>query len=249
MASTGQVAFFTTPPTVDGDSNLFWDNTSGIKALRLGTESWLTEISGDLWISCGAYYDGANWKRSADQKFAFALNLRGNNIVPNEDQGVVLWRATKGAINSVITWDLGFDLTAFRDFIIGGFGIEVDGNGIAVKPYGRFLNNYDDVSTIHQIGMMSNVFLDLRNPGRDLATRESWFAGFQDDISKIRRIAPNVSLPSAPPMSTDPPPVLPWSDFITINTNGDVGMGLGTATAPTLTASATGGSLVTGTYY
>lgn len=324
MASAGQVAFFTTPPTVDGDNNLFWNNNAGVKSLRIGARSYIMELPGiptlthtattggslstgtyyylivaddssgreigvsieksitltagqnavalswsafpfspdpnnryriyrgttsggenvyyetttgnppptsytdtgaagtskvpevysaDLWITAGAYWDGTYWRRSNDNRTAFGLNLRGYTNVPFESsQGALLWCAVGGTKDTIIDWDLGWDLTAFRDFVIGGFGIEIDGSDPV--PYGRFLHHYDTGALLHTVGILTNLFLDLNAHDRDVIA-QSWFVGIVGDAFKIRR--------DPTPAAKDSP--INWQDFFHIDSSGKLGIG------------------------
>ena len=160
------------------------------------------------------YLDGDGFQRYDTSKYAFALNFRSRHQLPGEnDVGVVLWVAPPGPnpippLGQKGSLQVGWDLTQYRDFVIGGSGIEIDGSGL--KPYGRVVHGKkSDASTARYTGIMKNVFLNLI--GRDDPKSESWFMGFVDDSFKVRRAAPRNSLA--------------WNDYVHINSTGQVGIG------------------------
>ncbi|MBI4546444.1 MAG: hypothetical protein HY707_00580 [Ignavibacteriae bacterium] len=169
---------------------------------------------GGLWIMENLFLDGGEFQRYDTSKYAFALNFRSLHQLPGEqDVGVVLWVAPPGPnpippLGQEGSLQVGWDLTQYKDFIVGGSGVEVDGNGL--KPYARFIHSKKpDTSTARYTGIIKNVFLNLI--GRDDPKSESWFMGFVDDSFKVCRSAPDDSLL--------------WSDFVHINPSGQVGIG------------------------
>jgi hypothetical protein len=256
MASTGQVAFFTTPPNIDGDNNLFWnkDATDTNKNfLRFGStgakQGFIQTIdkpspptenpyNNDFWLVVNAKFDGTNWNRIDTLKPAFALNMRAMIDIPFESgtKGVCLWVAQSGsnpigAFGASNGWQAAWIATQYRDFVVGGFGIEIDGNQ-STGPYSRVVSNVINST----IGLLTNLFLDLTAHNRD-AIDKSWFAGFVGDQFRVRRedIPGQIDAPIA------------WQDLLTILSNGDFQVAI-SSPSPTLTAT-TGGILTPGTYY
>jgi|GEM_PF-5526767 len=155
----------------------------------------LQDRSGDFWMTSNAYYDGSNWQRQNTSKTAFGVDLRGSSDFPSEsEQGSALWVAQPGAnpidptFGAVGGWELGWALTASRNFVVGGKGFELDGNGLS--PYGRMIHN-NDLSTINT-GMLTNLYADFS--GRDADAQPSWFIGMVDDGFKIRRLPANATI-------------------------------------------------------
>lgn len=173
------------------------------------------QYNNDFWLLVNARFDGTNWNRVDTTKPAFGFNMRAMTDIPFETgtKGVCLWVAQPGtnpigAFGAPDGWRAAWIATEFRDFVVGGFGIEIDGNGIT--PYGRLVHSKEpNPSTARWTGILMNVFVDFS--GRDATTKESWFAGFVDDSFKIRR---------APSGAT-----LTWQDLAHIDSAGNVGIG------------------------
>ncbi|MBI2030312.1 hypothetical protein HYT05_01675 [Candidatus Kaiserbacteria bacterium] len=115
---------------------------------------------------------------------------RNSSNLPNEaEQGAALWVAQSGSnpISSTFGttggWEIGWAVTATRNLIIGGMGLELDGSGLS--PYGRLVHN-NSLSTVNT-GIAKNIYADFS--GRDASAQPSWFAGFVDDAFKVRRLA------------------------------------------------------------
>ena len=198
MIATSEVISQTLLPTTSGDAGWYPHDP----------------INGDLWITENLYPEKDGFKRHDTSKYAFGLNFRTNHLIPGEnDYGVVLWVAPPGPnpippLGHPGSLQVGWDLTQHKDFVIGGSGIEVDGNGL--KPYARFIHGKrPDDSTHVWSGTLTNVFLNL--VGRDDTRRESWFVGCIDDSFTVRRAAPGE--------------VLTWLDYLHIDLDGKVGVG------------------------
>jgi len=121
----------------------------GIALLKLwrffiGNRGFITEIDGDLWIASNATYDGTNWNRVDNTKYAFAIQIQGYGNIPGETfQGVNIWKAAPGAnpIGPFLTvggWQTLAIGTAYSGFVVGGSTIEIDGSG-AQYGYSRVI--------------------------------------------------------------------------------------------------------------
>jgi|GEM_PF-4183501 hypothetical protein len=188
ILQNGKVGVGTTSPRADL-------HIAGNGQIMVQNGNTLQERSGDFWMTSNAYYDGANWQRQNASKVAFGLDLRGNNNLPNEsEQGATLWVAQSAAnpigstFGAVGGWELGWALTASRNLVVGGMGLELDGNGLT--PYGRIVHN-NSLSTVNT-GIAKNVYADFS--GRDASAQPSWFAGFVDDAFKVRRLAGSAAI-------------------------------------------------------
>lgn len=155
----------------------------------------IEQINGDLWILANANYDSSTQKfnRIDTSKYAFALQLQGTNNIPGETmQGVNLWRCSPGTnpigdYGAVGGWETIEIWTAYKDTVLGGFGLEIDGDG--TLPYGRFVHlTYDSKEWT---GILTNLFADMS--GRDDTAQPSWFIGRRDDEFLIMRMPSGVS--------------------------------------------------------
>lgn len=162
------------------------------RSLILNDSVEITDLNnGDLWLAANAIYDESNteWNRVDDTRAAFAWDIRGSSNFPMEtEQGVALWVAAPdtnpiGDFAAVGGWELALAVTETKNLIVGGYGIEIDGNGIL--PYFRSVAAPYDNDTYR--GSLSNLFLDFS--GRDDDTEESWFYGLVGDSFQIKRLA------------------------------------------------------------
>ena len=178
--------------------------------LGIGSVSYVQEVNGDLWITANAYWDGSNWQRVDITKASFGLQLQGTNNFPYESiQGGTLWVASAHAnpINSTYGstygWRIGWTIQSALTMVLGGAGIEVDGDGSI--PYGRFFHN--TISSLLYTGMLTNAFVDFS--GVDSASYPSWFAGFVGDEFEVLRAAAGAGTT--------------WATLATINPSGQLG--------------------------
>jgi hypothetical protein len=175
---------------VSGQLAINTNSFKGKESINVGNDAFITILNNDLWITTNAYYDGTNWRQINTAYPSFAVNFNNYNAIPFETNtyGPMWWTAAAGSdpINStfgtVNGWDLMYGSTNFKDFVIGGFGIELDGNG--TLPYGRFLNNNYN-SEGQRIGFVSNLFSSLSNV--DNSADPIWYAGFFGDSYCIQR--------------------------------------------------------------
>lgn len=153
-------------------------------SLRIGSHLFFTEMTaGDFWITDNAWWDGTNWQRQNTSRTSFALNWQVYTDIPGEVglKGLMFLRAVSGSnpisstFGSFGGWEFLFVMTEFRDIVIGGFGIEIDGAGTV--PYGRV--QHSTVSGIKKTGFVTNVYLDESN--RDGTTYNSWSVTVEDD--------------------------------------------------------------------
>ena len=167
-------------------------------ALAIGEKTFFTEWNGDSWWSANAKLENGGWNRIDTGKTAFAWSMLGNNNYPYEtEQGVGLWVAQSAAnpINPVYGavggWELGLTLMSNKNLVVGGFGIELDGNGI--QPYMRVVHN-NSLGTINS-GIVTNLFADYS--GRENNAQPSWYFGRVNDSFQVRRLAGNASIADA----------------------------------------------------
>jgi hypothetical protein len=200
-----------------------------------GQAGWYPQdpLYGDLWITENLYLDADGFRRYDTSKYAFGLNFRARHRVPGEnDFGVVLWVAPPGPnpippLGYPGSLQVGWDLTQHKDLVVGGSGVEVDGNGL--KPYARFVHARENgPANAIWTGIATNLFLNLI--GRDDSSTRSWFMGFVDDTMKIRRAAKGEALR--------------WLDYLQINPDGRVGIGTSEPKGALDVASASGGLVV-----
>lgn len=167
----------------DGDGVV--EKSAAIQASR----SNIAEIDGDLWVASNAQYDAAagQWNRIDTSRFALAIQIQGQNNIPGDSvQGITLWRAIPGEnpigdFGAYGGWEAIQLWTAYRDTVLGGFGLEVDGNG--TSPYGRFVHSV--LSSVVHSGVLTNFFADFS--GRDATDAPSWFAGIAGDEFALKR--------------------------------------------------------------
>lgn len=143
---------------------------------------------GDLWITANAYFDGTNWQRENISNYSFGLELIATGNFPGENEpGAAMWRVSPGAnpisttFGAVGGWELGWDVTAFRDFVIGGRTIEMDGAGLS--PFGRFFHS--NATGPAYTGVVTNLFGDLA--GADVPGQPAWMFARKNDTFVIQR--------------------------------------------------------------
>jgi hypothetical protein len=156
----------------------------------IGPNSSIREVNGNFWLTVNAYYDGTNWQRVDESRFAFAMIAFAQDNFPFEgEQGFSIWTCQPGT-NPISSewaaaggWELGWDITAYRDMVIGGGGLEADGHG--TFPYGRFV--HAEHFGAHWTGILTNWFLDFS--AKDDAAQPGWFIGRVGDNFHVRRTA------------------------------------------------------------
>lgn len=155
-----------------------------VSSLRIGAHLFFTEMTaGDFWITSNAFWDGTNWQRQDTGRTSFALNWQTYTDIPGETnlKGLMFLRAVSGTnpisstFGSFGGWEFLYVMTEFRDIVIGGYGIEVDGAGTV--PYGRF--QHATVGGIKKTGILTNVYLD--ESARDGTSYNSWSVTVEDD--------------------------------------------------------------------
>lgn len=174
-----------------------------LASLRIGSHLFFTEMAaGDFWVTSNAFWDGSNWQRQDTTRTSFAINFQTYTDIPGETnlKGLLLLRAVSGTnpisstFGSFGGWEFLYVMTEFRDIVIGGYGIEIDGAG--TTPYGRV--QHATVSAIKKTGMVTNAYLDESN--RDDTTKNSWSWGVEDDgtstgdVFRIKRAPSGASL-------------------------------------------------------
>lgn len=160
------------------------------------------------WFLSNVRWDGSHFQRLDTSRTSFALNLKAEDNLPYESRttGMVFWRALGGAgapqqvddsYGSPWGWQNVFIQTEYRDFVLGGFGIEVDGSG--TFPYGRFVHTtyLGDQYT----GVLTNIFVDFS--GVDMPSAPSWFVGRKNDQYIVARAAPGAGVALTTLLSID----------------------------------------------
>jgi hypothetical protein len=179
---------FTGNLTISNAVGIGTNTILGNTSYQIGTNTFMTLVKGDLWFTVNAYYDGTNWQRVNTAITSYALNISVNNNIPNETMGGAVWWIAApcanpiGAYTTACGWDLSIAQTAFKDFVVGGYGIEMDGNG--TFPYGRLLNN-NYSSEGQRFGIVSNLFDNLA--GVDSNSSPSWYSGIFGDSFVVQR--------------------------------------------------------------
>lgn len=186
-----------------------------------------------LWILANATFNRTTnqFNRVDTTKTAYAVNFRVKTNIPFESNttGVCFWRCTSGSNPILDTygtgggWEAQFVITQYRDIVLGGLGMEVDGSG--QLPYARFVNTI--LTAAEHRGLLTNLYNDFS--GVDDAAEPSWFAGTVGDKFVVKRAAAGAG-------ST-----FDAFDFFTVDSNGAVTFGrkwnlLGTITPAQITA-------------
>lgn len=217
--------------------------TLGLPAMSLvsGTDYLkVRRISGDVWILFNADYNtgGSYFERIDEEKYSFALTFYYNAVPGESDQGIVFWRAVpslvSGSPNPDFTaesptkkikttfgatggWELMFDLTQFRDIVLGSYGIEVDGAGTV--PYVRYMHGVTYSSKIYS-GIVYNALVDFS--GTDRTNRPSWFVGGRVDSATglVNEFVVMWAPANTPGGASEPDSTTPtFSDIIAVTLN------------------------------
>jgi len=192
---------------VDDTTALAMQTTMGLvlSTLVSGTDhARFVRLGGDFFICLNCDYDTVNsyWYRIDETKYAFRIGMYINAIPGEADQGIVFERALPSSVGgstlvgdtgipelsptkkigtsygSLGSFELMFDLTAFRDIVIGGLGMEIDGAGTV--PFFRIVHGAVlSAKTYH--GIMTNVFNDFS--GTDRTNKPSIFLGMRTDVA------------------------------------------------------------------
>lgn len=153
-----------------------------------------------VWLLSNATYDAGTDQFSCvdNTKYAYGLNMRTATLPfePIADSGIAFWRTTCsttpiGGYATIGGWEAQIISDQFRNMVVGGMGLEVDGSGIL--PYSRLVNSLNLGNNYRAI--MSNAYADLS--GVDTTTDPSWLAGFVNDSYSICR-APATGIQTAP---------------------------------------------------
>ena len=153
-----------------------------------------TDAYGDWWLTANAErHEDGSWHRLDESRFAYAMHWIINGVIPGEEAidpigGVVFWRAVpmanpiNPAYGSWGGWELVYLFTQYRDIVLGGTAIEVDGSG--TFPFGRVIHG--PAGTF----LTKNAYVDLN--GRDDPTKDSLMLGMFGDLIKARLWPANV---------------------------------------------------------
>jgi hypothetical protein len=196
--------------------------------------------NGDFWLCTNLRWDSnlidpdgnpGWWRRIDPTTVSWAMNIRSYSNIPFEanTKGFCFWKATPMPVGDpyyevIGPWatvgglELAWLETEYRDLVIGGFGIEIDGAG--TTPYGRVLHHTWDGT--QQTGVVTNLFTDFS--GRDNDSAPSWWAGRIDDQYLIRRLPGSAAISNAN-----------FTDLLTVTASG--------VTVPALTVGSLGGVL------
>ena len=170
-----------------------------------------------LWLLVNVTYDkdSDTFNRIDLTKTSYGLQMTTDNL-PYEANttGIIFWRVIAGAnpvsdnYGSLGGWENIFLMTEYRDLVVGGFGIEIDGAGIL--PYGRVTLS-PHLSKDH-FGIMNNVFNDYS--GVDDNAKASWRAAINSTDDKF-------AIARAPASTTN------FSEFLSIDAAGVVSTSTG----------------------
>lgn len=156
-------------------------------AIAQGQMHSYLDANGDFWLVMNATLDGSAWNRIDTTKYSYAMQWIVNGVIPGEESidpigGVVFWRAIPGANPILPTfgayggWENVFLFTQYRDPVIGGQAIEVDGAG--TFPFGRVIHAPEGT------WLGQNAYADLN--GRDDPAQDSLVLGVFGDAIKAR---------------------------------------------------------------
>ncbi len=168
----------------DTNDNNVVDNAEKVS----GSYFRIQQVDNDLWITANAYYDGTDWQRIDTSRFSFGIQVQGYNNIPGESiQGINFWRAVPGSnpigdFGEYGGWEAVQLWTAYKDAVLGGYGLEIDGHG--TFPYGRFVHL--TYNSEEWTGIITNLFADMS--GRDDSNEPSWFIGRKGDEFVIMRM-------------------------------------------------------------
>jgi hypothetical protein len=166
-------------------------------------------IDGDLYVLQNCTYDAStgNFNRVDTSVTAYLQAYYIKNPIPGEavisltTRGYVFWIALPAIGTPYIAniglmqstgntgaFSLAFSVTQFRDYVIGGYGIEIDGKGTV--PYSRVCNTvaypagYGGATFA---GHLINLYIDLS--GRDVPADPSWFWGLEGGEFRVKYMA------------------------------------------------------------
>jgi hypothetical protein len=258
---SAQGANITGNETISGTLGVGTTAMSGQESIKVGADVYETLVNGDLWLTQNAYYDGTHWQRVNTALTSYGWNYNVHNNIPGETSttGPVLWTAAAGSnpisstFGSAGGWDLGLASTQFKDLVIGGYGVEMDGNG--TLPYGRTVNN-NYSSEGQRVGMVWNLYDNLG--GVDQNTSPSWYFGTLGDSWVVQRAAAGqttaaglsslISVDNGGILHTGQGVLLPLTTVSALPTCNSAAKGwlyaVSDATAPTYNGALTGGGAV-----
>jgi hypothetical protein len=155
-------------------------------ALDQGSMNSFIDANGDFWMVQNAELVGSTWNRIDESDYAFAMQWITKGVIPGEEGidpigGIIFWRCIPGAnpIGSFAAfggWENIFLVTQYRDTVIGGQAIEMDGAG--TFPFGRFIHAPEGTF------MTKNAYADFN--GRDDNSQDSLAIGIFGNEVKVR---------------------------------------------------------------
>jgi hypothetical protein len=163
------------------------EGKGGSGAVEQGNVQSFVDSHGDWWLVANARLDNGVWTRLDTTKFSYAMQWIVNGIIPGEELidpigGIVFWRCIPGAnpigaFASFGGWENIYLVTQYRDFVIGGQAIEIDGAG--TFPFGRVIHAPEGT------WLGKNAYADFN--GRDDNASDSLVLGVFGDKVKVRR--------------------------------------------------------------
>jgi hypothetical protein len=190
------------------------------------------EINGDYYMAINAKWDGSNWQRidTSNPSWLWQFNVE-NNLIFEPAKYMTLWRCAPGTnpignYAAIDGWLLLQSFSQWGDATLGGYGLEIDGNGTV--PFARV--RHATVSGARVTDLITNAYLD--ESGVDNDSYPSYVAGIVESAAfegfKFR----------GAPANTTPT----WSDLFSVDNTGlaQFGTGKTVASLPAANSSLTG---------
>jgi hypothetical protein len=147
-----------------------------------------TDAAGDHWLAANATYENGVWNRDDESRYAYALQFIVNGVIPGEEDidpigGISFWRCMPGENpigrpGTIGGWELMSLVTEYRDMVVGGMAIEIDGAGIV--PFGRVIHSHEGTY------LTTNAYSDFSRGERDDPSADSLMIGMFEEAIRAR---------------------------------------------------------------